>query len=122
MKFLVGLAPIVILSGCQLLGDPECLDILAPGIRITLVDSISGEAVVGVATARDGEYVDSAGPGVGVMFLAMERSGTYRVEANAIGYARWTQDQVRVRRVSGGCDHVKPVDLWARMQPISGRQ
>lgn len=98
-----------------------CTAIQVPGIRVDVVDSVSGSSVVGaegrvVATA--GTYADTATfaatGALGPLFVVDDRPGTYRVRVTATGFAPWEQAAVRVTN-ENKC-HVKTVMVVARLQ------
>lgn len=53
----------------------------------------------------------------GVLYGALERTGTYTVTVSAPGYRTWTQANVAVTR-GGRCDSLRRVELTARLQPV----
>ncbi len=107
----------LLLAACRLVDPEGCTAVAIPGVRLTVVDSISGERVESrdvKAVAYDGAYSEVATPGPsGVIVAAEERPGNYRIEVTAPGYRPWVLDGARVER--GEC-HVRTVDLVARLQ------
>jgi hypothetical protein len=120
MKYLASLL-IAVLSACESLGVRHCDDILIPGIRVTVVDSVSGAIIDvpdGAVIASSGAYADTArlpdrGPR-GVFFVVDDRPGIYQVRVTAAGYAAWHREGVRVPQADR-C-HVQTVDVVARLR------
>jgi len=114
----VGLLLLVGLGGCNSLG-PACTDILMPGIRLFVVDSVSGAAVAadGHVIASDGAYADTtffaAARQVPDVYVVEDRPGAYTVRVTAAGYAAWERRDVRVTR-EDAC-HVRTMSLTARL-------
>ena len=114
----------LVLGACDIFDSQLCTAHIAPGITVTIVDSVSGDprAAEAVAVAREGTFVDTLRPGGhqgGVLISlqgADERPGTYEVVVRAPGYADWVRRNVFVR--PGEC-HVKLVQLEARLQAIT---
>ncbi|MEX2280961.1 MAG: hypothetical protein WEE89_00565 [Gemmatimonadota bacterium] len=96
----------------------DCFAVAAHALRVQLVDSISnGTVTAGEVTviAIDGAFRDSVTTSnVNTPIrLAMERAGTYRVEARATGYQPWIRDNITV---TGDECHPKTVDVLVRLQ------
>lgn len=114
----VGLLMLVGLGGCNSLGT-ACTDILMPGIRLFVVDSVSAAAVAadGRVIASDGAYADTtffaAARPVPDVYVVEDRPGAYAVRVTAAGYAPWERRDVRVPR-EDEC-HVRTVSLTARL-------
>jgi hypothetical protein len=110
-------ALLVALTGCELLDAKACTDISIPGIRVTVLDSLTGNPLntgdVHVVV-QDGTYADSTR--ATEAWLAYDRTGTYTVQVIAPGYRLWQRSNIRVRKEESGC-HVETVDLLARLQP-----
>jgi len=114
----------VVVGACDVFDSQVCTAHIAPGITVTITDSVSGEprAADAVALAREGAFVDTLGPAgfqANVMVSrqgAYERPGFYDVVVRAPGYADWVQSGVIVR--PGDC-HVNGVQLTARLQLIT---
>jgi hypothetical protein len=110
-------------SACNL---TDCTADLKPAVRVKIVDAATGglvEAPSVTVTVTDGPYTDTVTlsvPPVGALFvyLAFERTGTYRVEVNAPGYSPWVEAEVRA--VDRDECHVKTVDLTARLEKAAG--
>ena len=108
------------IGGCGVFEPRVCTLQIEPGIRVTIIDSVSGEprAADAVALARDGAFVDTLGPAVfegNVMISrqgADERPGFYEVVVRAPGYAEWVQ----TAHVRPGDCHVRGVQLEAQLQ------
>lgn len=104
-------------------GSPTlCTLGIEPAVRVTVVDSVSGVVIAGLArgAVHDGAFVDSLRPGgadgqgvVTELVAADERPGTYRIEVRAPGYALWVRTGVQVP--AGEC-HVQTAELTARLQ------
>lgn len=104
----------------------SCDDVGNFGIQVTVVDSTTGRAPVGVTAllvATEGTYSESAqgtlqvSNGVLIVVAAHERPGTYTLRVTMTGYREWTRSDVRVTE-SGRCDNVETVKLTARLQQI----
>jgi hypothetical protein len=114
----------VVVGACDVFDSRVCTAHIAPGISVTITDSVSGEprAAEAVALAREGAFVDTLGPAGfqgNVMISrqgAHERPGFYEVVVRAPGYGDWVQTGVIVR--PGDC-HVNGVQLAARLQLIT---
>lgn len=119
-------------AGCGLLDPTVCTTEAVPGIRVEVLDSITGAPVRGHLriVARDGSETfefDSRTevvlpPGIdpdtlvfSPVFLAYEQAGTYDVTADAEGYRPWQRTDVRVRR--GEC-HVQTAEVTALLQAM----
>ena len=121
---LVLLALPLVVGACDIFDSQVCTAHIAPGIRVTITDSLSGapRAADAVAVAREGAFVDTLGPGGfqgNVMISrqgAFERPGIYDVVVRAPGYADWVQSGVIVR--PGDC-HVSGAQLEARLRPLT---
>jgi hypothetical protein len=118
MRWIYWLPLVVGLGGCG------CTDESLPGLRITLLDSITDDPIAAediTVIATDGAYGDTArfstaNPNpFSRIGLAYERAGQYRVEASAKGYLPWVRENVRV---TDGVCHVRTVDVVARMQRL----
>src|SRR5262245_34964679 len=103
-------------TGCNFGCDP----LLTPGIRVTVLDSISNKRL-GVnnvtVVAIHGTFADTARVGADGRFAAtVERPGTYRVQVTAPGYSPWQQQGVRVE-APGDCGNPdRTIELTARMR------
>jgi len=90
-----------------------------PGLRVDVVDSVSGAGVAPAAgarvIARAGAYADTALLQSSRVALAYERAGTYTLVVEHPAYRPWTRGGVGVR--DGAC-HVVPTVLTARLQPV----
>jgi hypothetical protein len=105
-------------SGC----NKSCDTVGLPAIRLLLVDSTSGGALMTsdiIAVANAGSFRDSvrlgsidAGRSIS---LGVEKAGTYRVEVTALGYRQWVRDGIRV--TEGDCN-VRTVEVVARLQRL----
>lgn len=104
-------------SSCN--GSPTGCDlILLPGIRVTVLDSISGRRLTAdevTVVAVDGAYADTARVGsLGTFDAVFDREGTYQVRVAGPGYVTWSREGIRVedRHECG----TQPIDLTARLQ------
>ena len=122
VSWLLPLALLLALGACgEFFGGQLCTAHMAPGITVTITDSVSAEprADDAVALAREGAFVDTLGPAVaqgGVLISrqgAWERKGIYQVTVRAAGYRDWVRSGVIVR--PGDC-HVQQVELHAPLQ------
>jgi hypothetical protein len=105
-----------------------CDDVGNFGVKVTVVDSVSGRTPALGSTAflilTEGTYTETAQASVQiantplVVAGALERPGTYSLEVRMTGYRDWTTTGVRVQE-EGRCDNVKTVNLTARMQQAS---
>jgi hypothetical protein len=115
-------------AGCDLLGiGTECTLVARSALLIEVVDSASGAPILAgdvevLVVVTDGSYVDSlrvdgpVGRPTAALPLAEERSGNYRVEVTASGFAPWVVSNVRVQEDE--C-HVLTRELTARLRPTS---
>jgi hypothetical protein len=100
--------------------DPACDAILFPGLVVSVVDAVSGDAVpvdAGAVSATDGdytEYPDETGARSRWDIWLEGRPGTYRVEVNTPDYEPWVEEGVRVE--SGRCG-ITTTQVTARLQP-----
>ena len=114
----------LVLGACDIFDSQLCTAHIAPGITVTIIDSVSGDprAAEAVAVAHEGTFADTLGPAGfqgNVMVSrqgAHERPGTYEVVVRAPGYADWVRRNVFVR--PGEC-HVKAAQLEARLQALT---
>ena len=108
-------------AGCNLITAP-CAGPAWPALSVTVVDSVSGGPISGVAgmvIATDGAYADTVEfPAVErprtAAGLAEEREGTYTVEVLMDGYAVW---RVEGLRVDADRCNVRTREVLARLQP-----
>ena len=111
-------AAIAVATGCDLPFGTGCDDILMPGLRMDVVDSVGGAGVAPAAgarvIARAGAYADTVPLQSSRVALAYERAGTFTVTVEHPGYLPWSRSGVRVRE--NEC-HVVPTELTARLQP-----
>lgn len=131
-RLMSGLVLASLTAGCGIFDPTVCTTEAVPGIRVDVLDSISGAPVRGHVriVASDGsetfEFDSQADavlpPGTdpdtmvfSPVFLGFERAGTYEVTAAAEGYRPWQRTGVRVRR--GEC-HVRTAEVAALLQPI----
>jgi hypothetical protein len=116
LAILVGLP--LAAANCDVLSS-GCDPILRPGLRTTVVDSISGQPLssdVVTVIAIDGVYADTGRVAEdGRSFVGViDRPGRYRVEVRAPGYSTWVLENVLVE---GPDECSNPVtELTARMQ------
>jgi len=97
-----------------------CTDIAVPGIRVIVVDSVSGAAAGkgSIVVGRAGAYVDSL-PAIwtassdGPYPLAHEHPGTFTVTVKRSPYRDWSRTGIVV--TADQC-HVRTVDVTARLQ------
>ena len=120
----IGVAMYVGLVGCDAVDrllPGGCSQVLALGIGVAVVDSLSNVSLVNGATVlvRDGTYSDSvtvAGDSSLTfsprIWLVPDRPGTYAIGVRHAGYSDWSTSNVRV--VKDGC-HVKAVFVDARL-------
>lgn len=123
-SWLLPLALPMALAACDGIFDSQvCTLNIAPGITVTITDSVSGEprAAEAVAVARERAYVDTLDPAVSIGDVlisrqgAYERKGIYEVTVRAPGYRDWVRSGVFVR--PGDC-HVQQVELQAPLQTV----
>ena len=96
-----------------------CAGIGAPGLAVTVTDSLTGAPAAAGATlvatrVRGGVYADSA---TGerddqVLYGADDRPGVYDVTVRKAGYQEWRRTSVEVR---DGCPRIQTVSLTARL-------
>lgn len=96
-----------------------------PAIRLTVVDSLTGQSgpmqalkiVIRDGAARDSAFVPSIPPGAPIFSFSMafERKGTYTLDVTADGYQPWARSAIVV---TGDICHVTTVTLTARMQAL----
>jgi hypothetical protein len=97
----------------------SCLTIALAALRVQVVDSVTNGSPTSsnlTVIAIDGAFRDSlitSNPND--IHLAIERAGTYRLEARAAGYKPWSKDNVVVTK--DDC-HVRGVDVLVRLQPL----
>lgn len=132
LRAMSGLLAASLAAGCGILDPTVCTMEAVAGIRVELLDSISGEPVRGHVrvVAREGsetfefdsqvhvDWLVNVDPDTVVFSpveLAYERRGTYDVTAEADGYRLWQRTGVRVR--AGEC-HVQTAELTALLQPL----
>lgn len=118
---IVRLAAVPILAaGCGSSTSEFCAGVGGYGLRVAVVDSLTGVPAAAGATlltydlALGGQRVDSV---VGTqadapLFGASDRAGRYTVVVRQAGYRDWTQSNVTVRP---GCPTVIQVSLTARL-------
>lgn len=121
----LGFVAVVPLSCGVLSSELTCTLNAVFGLRVNVVDSITGapRAREAIAYARSGTYLDSAvglplspsGVEFTALYLVKERAGVYDVTVQRDGYARWTQSGVRVR---GDACHVRTTEVTARLRPL----
>lgn len=100
-----------------------CTSELRAGISVTIVDGTTGGPLLEehvTVTATEGTYTETVHPPIlpgspRTAGLVHERTGTYRVEVEATGYATWVASEVRVSETDDGC-HVETVGLTARLE------
>jgi hypothetical protein len=118
----LALALLCSLTGCGLLHG--CDTVLLPGIRVFVLDSITGATLpvddVTVVMV-DGAYADTAqveldGPSY---YAVYDRAGVYRVRVTAPKYSTWVRENVAVQG-AGGCRPTK--ELTARMQTSTSNE
>lgn len=131
-RLMSGLVLASLTAGCGILDPTVCTTEAVPGIRVEVLDSISGAPVRGHlrVVARDGSETSAFDSQVDAVLqpgmdpdtmvfspvsLAYERAGTYALTAEAEGYRPWQRTGVRVHR--GEC-HVQTVEVTARLQPM----
>jgi hypothetical protein len=122
LKSITVLATAVVIVACDsvFFFTGGCTTVVVPAIRVTVIDSVTGESRERGSTvrARDGSFVDSrVVPDDSTLApfpiqLADERAGTYVVSVSRAGYRDWTASNVRVR--DEGC-HVGTAHLVARL-------
>jgi hypothetical protein len=122
-------AAVLALAGCSAAAvDPNCTDELRPGIKLTREDSTTGAGqpfTEVVAVACEEPFADTARVAAligdpsrfGLLGLAFERPGSYRVTVRAAGYAPWVVSDVRVDE-EPACHHVITRSLAARLRPL----
>lgn len=111
-------------TGCDaILGPEACTDIAIAGLRLAVVDEVTGAPVWTDATivVSDGDYRESttietplpAHPAV--LGFAVERAGRYTVEVSHADYLPWRREDILVTQADE-C-HVRPVDVEVELTP-----
>ena len=110
IKALLG-ACVVAVSAC----GEACDLVQKPGIALTIVDAVTGNLVEGEVTVivTDGSYTETVSRQGGIVGVAYERPGTYRIEVQGPGYIPWVATNITV--TEGDC-HVEPVELTAELE------
>ena len=119
-RLMITLASVLILSvaACELIFK-VCESILIPGLRVSLIDAVSGEPVIVdsiFATATTSGYADTVTRVRGHSYfdLVEDRPGRYSVNISVPGYAYWQRVNIEVE-MEDRC-HVKtqalPVSLY----------
>jgi hypothetical protein len=114
------LVSLVALAAAACDGPSEvCAGIGAPGLAVTVTDSLTGAPAAAGATlvatrVRGGAYADSATGDRDdqVLYGADDRPGVYDVTVRKAGYREWHRAAVEVR---DGCPQVQTVPLAARL-------
>lgn len=110
----------LLFTACGNLLGGDCILTVPPGLTITVVDAITGVAPIAVPSLRvtDGMYVQelsapnrSASPAI--FDAAYGRMGMYTLLVRAVGFADFTQMNVRVER-AGECTVLRTVSVTAR--------
>lgn len=108
-------AGLLLLGGCGIT-DPVCTGEAVPAVRVAVVDSVSGEAVLEpLVWVRDGMFQDTLDVFDGIAIGAYERAGTYAVHVEHDSYAPWVRSGVTVSE--NEC-HVITRELTARLQAL----
>ena len=119
-RFAIVLSALLI-HGCGFPPFGVCTDEQRYGIRVEVLDSVTGELLSSDPTGMltDGPYLETMEPaGHSRLWGAPERPGTYDVEITAEGYRTWNRKGVVVEMESDGC-HVETVELQAGMVPLA---
>lgn len=109
-------AGLLLLAGCGVTGftDVVCTAEAVPAVEVTVVDSVTGEAVLDpLVWVRDGTFQDTLEVYDGTAYGAYERTGTYEVHVEHDDYAPWVRTGVTV--TEDEC-HVITQELTARLQ------
>lgn len=108
-------------AGCLSTTSPRvCTDILAPGLVVSVVDSLTGAAATAGSTvtatrALDGYSVsETLSDTPGAQFIVYEHPGTYRVDVAKAGYEAWSRSGIVVPTDVTGC-HVQVTPVTARL-------
>jgi len=117
MKRILVLCVSALAWGCE--RDPVvCTAIAAAGLSVGVTNEQTGQALCdATVTATDGDYSETLFPNECRYVGAWERPGTYRVRAEARGFAAKTIDDVRVVMGTGECRHVQEVQLKIALAP-----
>lgn len=113
----------VMTSGCALFTSGDCTTEARPAIRLTILDTSTGSSPTtpSLITVTDGDFTQTYPPaGTASVILdqyqfAPERPGRYSILVHTQGYQDWTQSDITVG--TGSCNHVKTVDVTARLTP-----
>ena len=111
-------------TGCNgVVGGGDCIAIGVAGINATIVDALTNGTPKSKASLRisEGTYSETynapiAGTNPPLYAGAYERSGTYRLTANATGYAEYVLDDVTVTR-AGRCSSIQSAQVTIRLTP-----
>lgn len=122
---ILGIALVVSLASCDVLGIGPCESDIQAGIRISLEDEVTGGPILeGVrAVAASPGHTDTtrvvglSSAGLAVLTLVQDVAGTYSVMIEARGYEAWQRDGVVVRN-RDHC-HVRTVELTAVLTPLA---
>jgi hypothetical protein len=113
--------------GCEDRVQSPCTPNIVEGLAVLVVSEQTGEHVCdAVVTASEGAYSETLHPrswaGISsCLFMgASERNGTYRVRAEAAGFAPGTVSNVKVPLTEDGC-HVQTVRTTIRLVPTGSR-
>ncbi|MGH7501716.1 MAG: carboxypeptidase-like regulatory domain-containing protein [Longimicrobiales bacterium] len=108
-------------TGCDILTS-GCDPILGPGVRVLVLDSITGRPIPAhtvTVVVVDGIYADTAEvePNGDEFIAVFDRPGVYRVEVKAAGFHPWNRRDVRVE-APDDCGN-RATELTALMQPLT---
>lgn len=113
-RILLAVVAVVLVGGCGVLDPIICTTEARPGLRVAVVDSVTGDTIPeATVVAEEGAYQETLNLYGGVAHGAYERAGTYRVDVTAAGYEPWSREGVQV--TEDEC-HVRTVDITARLQ------
>ena len=119
MKRLLILCAAAFACGCPSEEDVVCTAIAAAGLSVGVTNERTGQAQCdATVTATEGSYSETLSS-YGCRYIgAWERPGTYRVRAEARGFATKAIADVRVVMGTGECRHVQEVQLEIALAPL----
>ncbi len=111
--------------GCPDADPVICPTYVANGLSVSVLNDQTGQPICdATVTAREGAYSETLMGGVGAdgcrYVGAIERVGTYSVEAQRSGFSPATVSNLEVVSSGGDCPHVQTVGVVIRLsaQPI----
>ncbi len=106
-------------SGCPSEEHVACTAIAAAGLSVGVTNERTSQPLCNATlTATEGDYSEALFSNGCRYVGAWERPGTYRVSAQAQGFASKTVGDVRVLMGAGECPHVQEVQLEIPLAPI----